>query len=50
MTKVGYEQIPVKYKNADFTKKKAATEQAAAAAPAQKASLGAKFESMVELV
>ena len=38
-----------KYTNADFTKKKAAKEQAAAAAPAQTASLEAKFESMIEL-
>ena len=52
MTKVDYDQDPGKYKNADFSKsvKKAAKEQAAAAAPAQTASLEAKFESMIELV
>jgi len=52
VTKVDYDQDPDKYKNADFSKstKKAAKEQAAAAAPAQTASLEAKFESMIELV
>ena len=52
MTKVEYDQDPDKYKNADFSKdaKKAPKEQAAAAAPAQTASLEAKFESIIELV
>ena len=46
-----YDKDPEKYKNMDFSKnqKKAATEQAATAAPAQTASLEAKFESMIEL-
>ena len=41
VTKVDYDQDPDKYKNADFSKssKKAPKEQAAAAAPAQTASL-----------
>ena len=49
---VEYDQDPDKFKNADFSKdaKKAPKEQAAAAAPAQTASLEAKFESMIELV
>ena len=53
MTKVEYEQDdPDTYKNADFSKaaKKAPREQATAAAPAQTASLEAKFESMIEIV
>ena len=54
VTKVDYDKDPEKYKNMDFSKnqKKAAKEQAAvaAAAPAQTASLEAKFESMIELV
>ena len=52
MTKVDYDKDPEKYKNMDFSKKekKAAKEQAAVAAPAQTASLEAKFESMIELV
>ena len=51
MSKVDYDKDPEKYKNMDFSKnkKKAAKEQAAAAAPAQTASLEAKFESMIEL-
>ena len=51
MTKVDYDKDPEKYKNMEFSKnqKKAAKEQAAAAAPAQTASLEAKFESMIEL-
>ena len=52
VTKVDYDKDPEKYKNMDFSKKekKAAKEQAAVAAPAQTASLEAKFESMIELV
>jgi hypothetical protein len=52
VTNVDYDKDPEKYKNMDFSKnqKKAAKEQAAAAAPAQTASLEAKFESMIELV
>ena len=52
VTKTEYDKDPEKYKNMDFSKnqKKAAKEQAAAAAPAQTASLEAKFESMIELV
>ena len=51
MTKVDYDKDPEKYKNMDFSKsiKKAAKEQAAAAAPAQTASLEAQFQSMIEL-
>ena len=51
VTKVDYDNDPEKYKNMDFSKnqKKAAKEQAAVAAPAQTASLEAKFESMIEL-
>ena len=51
VTKVDYDKDPEMYKNMDFSKnqKKAATEQATAAAPAQTASLEAKFESMIEL-
>ena len=47
-----HDKDPEKYKNMDFSKKekKAAKEQAAVAAPAQTASLEAKFESMIELV
>ena len=52
MTKVDHDKDPEKYKNMDFSKnqKKAAKEQAAAAAPSQTASLKAKFESTIELV
>ena len=51
VTKVDYDKDSEKYKTMDFSKnKKAAKEQAAVAAPAQTASLGAKFESMIELV
>ena len=50
VTKVDYDKDPEKYKNTGFSKKKAVKEQAAAAAPAQTASLEAKFESMIELV
>ena len=48
-TKVDYDKDPEKYKSMGFSKKKAAKEQAAAAAPAQTTSLEAKFESMIEL-
>ena len=51
MAKVDYEQDPDRYRNADFSKsvKKAAKEQATAAAPAPTASLNATFESTIEL-
>ena len=51
VTKGDYDKDPEKYKNMDFSKNQKATakEHAAAAAPAQTASLEAKFESMIEL-